>query len=71
VPKRRIEAKELSARLRADTGRGAWVTAVAVIWGHFPAGQIEHENVVYIRGDRVADWLDATTPEHRKTTSHP
>jgi hypothetical protein len=59
APRLRGQAKELSARLRADTGRGAWVTAVAVIWGHFPTGEIEHENVVYIRGDGLAEWLGA------------
>ncbi|MDP9226783.1 MAG: hypothetical protein M3P18_23660 [Actinomycetota bacterium] len=47
--------------MKTNTRRGPLVTAVAVIWGHFPAGQIEHENVIYIRGDRVADWLDAST----------
>src|SRR4051794_15249373 len=40
------QAKELSARLRAETGHGAWVTAVAVVWGHFVDGHVEHENVV-------------------------
>ena len=53
------QAKELSARLRTDGPRGPWVTGVTVIWGHFPAELIEHANVVYIAGDRLADWLDA------------
>jgi len=53
----RGQAKELSARLRQETGRRAWITAVVVIWGHFPEGRIEHENVVYIPGDQLATWL--------------
>jgi hypothetical protein len=57
APRLRGQAKELSSRLREETGRGAWVTAVAVIWGHFPADVVEHENVVYIRGDKLVEWL--------------
>jgi hypothetical protein len=53
----RGQAKELSARLRRETGRRAWVTAVVVIWGHFPAGRVKHENVVYIAGEQIAPWL--------------
>jgi len=55
----RGQASELSARIRAETGRGAWVSAVVVIWGHFPPGLVEHENVTYIAGDRLAGWLAA------------
>jgi Nuclease-related domain len=53
----RGQAKELSARFHAETGRRTWVNAVAVIWGHFPAEQITHENVTYIHGDRLRGWL--------------
>jgi hypothetical protein len=60
APRLRGQAKELSSRLLAETGRRTWVTAVAVIWGHFPAGRIEHEKVVYIRGDQLRDWLTST-----------
>jgi hypothetical protein len=59
APRLRGQAMELSARLRAETGRGAWVTAVAVIWGEFTPGRVEHENVVYIRGDELKDWLSS------------
>jgi len=59
------QAKELSSRLRTDGQRGPWVTAVTVIWGHFPAELVGHENVVYIAGDRLADWLAAWI--HRPT----
>jgi Nuclease-related domain len=53
----RGQASELSARLRRETGRRVWVTAIVVIWGHFPSGQIESENVAYIDGDQLANWL--------------
>jgi hypothetical protein len=57
APRLRGQAKELSARIRAETGRGVWVIAVTVVWGHFPPGRIDYENVVYIHGDQLADWL--------------
>lgn len=50
-------AKELSARLRAETGRRVWVHQVVVVWGDFPAGRVEHGNVVYVHGDRLVEWL--------------
>jgi hypothetical protein len=61
----RGQAMELSARLRRETGRRVWVTAVVVVWGHFPAGRVEHENVVYIAGDQIATWL-ASRPVPRR-----
>jgi len=57
APRLRGQAMELSARLGAGNGRAPWVNAVAVIWGHFPAGQVSHENVTYIHGDRLRVWL--------------
>jgi hypothetical protein len=54
----RGQATELSARIRAETGRRTWVNAVVVVWGSFLEGSFEHENVTYIDGDRLADWLD-------------
>lgn len=57
APRLRGQAKELSAHLRHESGCRKWVNAVAVIWGHFPQGLITTENVTYIHGDRVADWL--------------
>ncbi len=57
APRLRGQAKELSERLRAKIGRAPWVTAVVVIWGHFPAGLVEHENVTYISGERLLAWL--------------
>ena len=57
APRLRGQAKELSARLHRESGARAWVNAVAVIWGHFPQGLINCENVTYIHGDRIAQWL--------------
>jgi len=59
APRLRGQAKELSARLHAETGRRTWVTAVAVIWGHFPQEEVTHENVTYIAGERLRTWLSA------------
>ncbi len=53
----RAQAADVSNRLRQETGRGAWVTAAIVIWGHFPAGLIEHDHVTYIAGGRLAACL--------------
>jgi hypothetical protein len=51
------QAKKLSARRRAETGRGVWVTTVVVIWGHFAAGRVTHNNVTYIHGSKLTSWL--------------
>lgn len=60
APRLRGQAKELSARLRDQTGGRAWVNAVVVIWGHFPEKQVSHENVTYIHGARLVHWLTET-----------
>jgi hypothetical protein len=54
----RGQAYELSSRIRTETGRGAWVTGVVVIWGSFEQALIEHENVTYISGSKLAPWLE-------------
>ena len=53
----RGRAKQLSAWAKEDTGRGTWVHAVVVIWGHFPEGFVQHDNVTYISGSRLTGWL--------------
>jgi hypothetical protein len=53
----RGQAVELSSQLRGATGGRQWVSAVVVIWGDFSVGTVEHENVTYIRGDLLVDWL--------------
>ena len=57
APRLRGQAMELSARLHAETGRRTWVNALVVIWGHFPVGQVTHENVTYMHGDKLTAWL--------------
>jgi hypothetical protein len=59
APRVRGQARELSARIREETGRPAWVTAVVVIWGHFPEGFVQLDNVTYMGGDRLASWLES------------
>jgi hypothetical protein len=53
----RGQAVELSSRLYIDTGRRQWVSAVVVVWGEFSSGHVEHENVTYIRGDMLSEWM--------------
>jgi hypothetical protein len=55
----RGQAKELSAKDAASTGRRVWVNAVAVIWGDFHDGIVESGNVTYVRGDQLIPWLRA------------
>jgi hypothetical protein len=50
-------AVHLKDRVAACTGLTYWVQAVVVIWGHFPEGETEHENVTYVSGDRLVAWL--------------
>jgi Nuclease-related domain len=54
----RGQAMELSARLGRETGRKPWVNGVIVLWGHFAAGRVEHENATYIDGEQLALWLE-------------
>lgn len=65
APRLRGQAKELSARLHAETGRRTWVNAVVVIWGHFPAGETWTENVTYVSGQRLKAWLTSHTEPQR------
>ena len=37
--------------------RAPWVQAVAVVWGDFPQGRHEEQEVVYVRGDQLRSWL--------------
>jgi len=67
APRLRGQAKELSAQRHAETGRRAWIDAVVVIWGLFRAGRVSHENVTYIHGALLADWL--AQPKNRPVES--
>jgi hypothetical protein len=46
-------------RLKVSWVGGApWVQAVVVVWGDFPQGRHEEENVVYIRGEELRSWVE-------------
>src|SRR5262245_28836427 len=48
----RRSAKRVNSELQRRLGRRApFVRAVAVIWGDFPQGRYEEEEVVYLRGE--------------------
>ena len=49
----------LKRSLDDQTTLRLWVQAVVVIWGNFPAGLVDDDGIVYIRGDRLADWLES------------
>lgn len=54
--------REVSNWIRADAGVRMWVQPVVVIWGYFPQGEVESSRIVYLRGDRLVDWLRARGP---------
>jgi hypothetical protein len=66
APRLRGQAKELSAQRRTETGRGPWVNAVVVIWGQFPDGRVENENVTYIDGEHLVSWLMSRPPRPQR-----
>lgn len=53
----------LRGRLRAATGLDERVTAVVVIWGAFPQGVVEDDQVVYMAGEQLAVWLSSRPPQ--------
>jgi Nuclease-related domain len=59
APRARGEAKELSGRIKAETGRRTWVTSIVVVWGHFLESDVQHEDVHYIAGERLRPWLES------------
>lgn len=49
-----------AARLQEDIVQQTgvrWVQPVVVFWNKFEAGRIDGENIVFIHGDRLVDWL--------------
>jgi hypothetical protein len=52
-------ALRLNRRIREVTRLRPWVQAVVVIWGDFPQGLAEGDQVVYIAGEKLAEWLAA------------
>ena len=53
----RHASRRMSGELRATVGVKLWVQAVIVIWGDFPAGVVKANEVFYVAGNRIADWL--------------
>jgi hypothetical protein len=47
----------LKEQLSATTRLTCWVQAVVVIWGHFPEGEAVRDNVAYVSGERLEEWL--------------
>ena len=50
-------AASLAAELASASGVRAWVQPVVVVWADFAQGLVESDGVVYVHGDRVAEWL--------------
>jgi hypothetical protein len=61
-------AASLAADLTAASGVRAWVQPVVVVWAEFSQGLVESDGVVYVHGDRIAEWLLAA-PERIADTS--
>lgn len=54
----RFGAKKIKQLLEQRLGfRAPWVQAVAVVWGDFPQGRHEEQDVVYLRGDQLRSWI--------------
>lgn len=50
-------AADLKKHIESATELRAWVQAVVVIWGDFPAGDAEGDRVAYVAGERLAAWI--------------
>ena len=49
-----------AVRLQEDITQQAgvrWVQPVVVFWNEFEAGRVDGENIVFVHGDRLVDWL--------------
>lgn len=69
---RGIFAKEGSAsaalkeRIQDGTGVRTWVEPVVVLWGQFDQGPTQVNNVTFVRGSELVDWLCGTHPQRRR-----
>ncbi len=59
----RAAALKVHDELKPVLERPQWVQAVVVVWGEFPQGLHEEENVVYLRGDELVPWLTDLSPK--------
>jgi hypothetical protein len=50
-------AAAVSSEIHRRTGQRAWVDAVVVFWSEFPQGVVEANQVTYIHGSRLREWL--------------
>jgi hypothetical protein len=57
APGARGAALQIRQRLMSDGSNPGWVNAVVVFWGDFPQGMVEQDNVTYLAGDRLVEWL--------------
>ena len=58
----RGRASSVSRKIEADTGVAQWVQGVVVVWGDFAQRTLEVDNVAYVHGTALVDWLRAQRP---------
>ena len=57
APGAKSAALQIRQRIMADGSKPGWVNAVVVFWGDFPQGMVQQDNVTYLAGDQLVDWL--------------
>jgi hypothetical protein len=60
IPKLASGMRGCAVRLQEDIAQQAgvrWVQPVVVFWNKFEAGWVDGENIVFVHGDRLVDWL--------------
>ena len=63
VPRMRAASAGLKEQIEAATGVRVWVQAVVVLWMTFPEGVGKLDDVVFVHGDQLADWLRERRPQ--------
>jgi hypothetical protein len=53
----RRDAARVADEVARTSGERVWVQPVVVVWGDFAVGLVDTDGVVYVRGDRLVDWL--------------
>jgi hypothetical protein len=55
------QARRAAVQVKEDierrTGLSKWVQAVVVFWSDFPEGFSEHDNCVFVHGEKLRSWL--------------
>jgi hypothetical protein len=54
----RSQAADVNALFRQRIGQRPWVTAVVVIWADFPEVSASANNVNFVHGDHLREWLE-------------